>query len=89
MSNEFEATIDQIGDVDAKIKSLKKTRGELVETIAGLDAGKHSGLSYVATIVEKIDWRLDTKALKEEMGEPWYNQRCKQALSRSVRVKAL
>lgn len=81
--------IDQIGAVDLEIKTLKAARAALVQEITGLKAGKHDGLVYIATIVEKIDWRLDTKALKVEQGEDWYNARCKQAMSRSVRTKAI
>lgn len=86
MSHEIEATIDQVGALDQEIKALQKTRKAMVEALTGLKHGKHDGLSFVATIVEKVDWRLDTKAVKVEMGEDWYTARCKQALSRSVRT---
>lgn len=89
MTKKTSAAIDQIGEIDAKIKALKSNRADLIETISGLEAGKHEGLVYRATIVEKVDWRLDTKAVKIEMGEPWYNERCKQSLSRAVRITSL
>ena len=89
MSHENEATIDQIGALDLEIKALQKSRKVMVETLSGLKAGKHEGMSYLATIVEKVDWRLDTKALKIEFGEDWYSARCKQALSRAVRTSAI
>lgn len=86
MSHEIEATIDQVGALDQEIKALQAKRKEMVATLSGLAHGKHDGLSFVATVVEKVDWRLDTKALKIEMGQPWYDARCKQALSRAVRT---
>lgn len=86
MSHEIEAIIDQVGDLDHDIKALQKKRKVMVESLSGLAHGKHSGLSYVATIVEKVDWRLDTKAVKLEMGEPWYDKRSKQVPSRAVRT---
>ncbi len=89
MSHEIGATIDQIGALDVKIKALQKKRKNIVESLSGLKHGKHEGLSFVATIVEKVDWRLDTKALKVEFGDDWYNARCKQSLSRAVRTAAL
>lgn len=89
MSQKTHAAIDEIGAIDKAIKELKSDRANLIETLSGLKAGKHSGLSYVATIVEKVDWRLDTKAVKIEMGEPWYDKRCKQVPSRAVRITAL
>ncbi len=81
--------IDQIGSLDAEIKTLQAARKALVLEVSGLKAGKHDGMRYVATIVEKIDWRLDTKALKIEQGEDWYNKRCKQVSSRAVRTSAI
>lgn len=86
MSHEIEATIDQVGALDQEIKALQKKRKEMVETLSGLKHGKHDGLSFVATVVEKVDWRLDTKALKVEFGDAWYNARTRQVLSRAVRT---
>lgn len=86
MSHEIEAKIDQVGALDVEIKALQKTRKAMVESLSGLEHGKHDGLSFVATVVEKVDWRLDTKALKVEFGDDWYNARCKQSLSRAVRT---
>lgn len=85
----MEKIIDQIGALDLEIKTLQAARKALVAEITGLSAGKHDGLRFVATIVEKIDWRLDTKALKVEMGDPWYDKRCKQVISRAVRTSAI
>lgn len=81
--------IDQIGAVDLEIKTLQAARKALVSEITGLKAGKHDGLRFVATIVEKIDWRLDTKALRLEFGDAWYDARTKQVLSRAVRTSAI
>lgn len=81
--------IDQVGALDLEIKALQKTRKAMVESLSGLKHGKHDGLSFVATIVEKIDWRIDTKALKVEFGEAWYNERTKQVLSRAVRTSLI
>lgn len=81
--------IDQIGALDLEIKTLQAARKTLAGELSGLKHGPHDGLIYIATIVEKVDWRLDTKALKIEQGEAWYNARCKQALSRSIRTKAI
>lgn len=86
MSHEIEAYIDQVGALDVEIKALQKKRKTMVESLLGLEHGKHSGLSYVATIVVKCDWRLDTKAVKAEMGEAWYLKRSKIVDSRAVRT---
>lgn len=89
MSKKIQALIDEVGALDVQIKGLQKERKAIAESLSGLEHGKHDGLIFVATIVEKVDWRLDTKAVKAEMGEPWYLARCKQALSRAVRTTAL
>jgi hypothetical protein len=84
-----EKIIDQIGALDTEIKGLQAARKELTTALLDLPHGKFDGFHFVATIVEKIDWRLDTKAVKIEMGEPWYDKRCKQVSSRAVRTKAI
>jgi len=43
------------------------------------------GNSFTARIVESIRWTLDTKAIKEEMGEDWTTAHSKCANVRSVR----
>lgn len=89
MSHNIAAIIDEVGTLDRKIKALQKDRKTMVEHLTGLKHGKHDGLSFVATVVEKIDWRLDTKAVKLEMGDPWYDKRCKQVSSRAVRTASI
>jgi hypothetical protein len=44
-----------------------------------------SGVAFYASVTQTIRWTLDTKAVKAEMGEPWYDARCKQGLVRSVK----
>lgn len=90
MSNMNHASIvDQIGALALEIKALQAARKALCAELENFPAGKLSGFRYVATLVDKVDWRLDTKAVKIEMGEPWYDKRCKQVTSRSVRTTSL
>ncbi len=84
-----EKIIDQIGALAAEIKALTANRKTLIESLDHLPAGSHPGFVFAATIVEKIDWRLDTKGVKAEMGDDWYNKRCKQVPSRAFRTTAL
>jgi hypothetical protein len=85
----MEKIIDQIGALDLEIKALQKARKDMCLALSGLEHGAHDGLRFVATVVEKIDWRLDTKALKKEFGDAWYEKRCKLSPSRSIRTKAI
>ena len=39
------------------------------------------GLACRLTVNQKVDWRFQTKAVKVEMGEPWYDARCSQVTS--------
>jgi hypothetical protein len=91
MTNPFhnihnELLADTLGDLDAKIKALqaeaKLVKTELhdrkVETVAGE--------RFQITRTETVRWTLDQKALKEEFGEEWYNERSKQAVVESLRI---
>jgi hypothetical protein len=93
MTNPFhnihnELLADTLGDLDAKIKALqaeaKLVKTELhdrkVETVAGE--------RFQITRTETVRWTLDQKALKEEYGEEWYNERSKQAVVESLRITA-
>jgi hypothetical protein len=42
-----------------------------------------------ATITDAVRWTIDAKAVRVEMGEPWWDARCRQALVTTVAVKAL
>lgn len=84
-----EKIIDQIGSLDAEIKAMQAARKELVQDLSALPHGKFDGFRFVATIVEKVDWRLDTKSVRAEMGDAWYDARTKQVLSRAVRTATL
>jgi hypothetical protein len=83
-----ELLADTLGDLDAKIKALqaeaKLVKTELhdrkVETVAGE--------RFQITRTETVRWTLDQKALKEEYGEEWYNERSKQAVVESLRITA-
>ena len=84
-----EKIVDQIGAIAEEIKALQAARKVLCAELEGFPAGKLPGFRFVATLVDKVDWRLDTKAVKAEMGDPWYLKRCKTVKSRSVRTASL
>ena len=80
--------IDAIFDLDQEIKGLKERRDELAAPLKDLESGDYEGFTSIAKVVHKMDWRLDTKSLKSEMGEAWYEKRCKIVKSSSVRTRA-
>jgi hypothetical protein len=78
---------DALGAIRAAKKALEAIEKEAKASFDDYPGGfEAEGFLFKALIVEKIDWRLDTKALKEEMGEEWYNARCRQILSRLIRT---
>jgi hypothetical protein len=42
---------------------------------------------FTAAVTKAVRWTLDTKAVKAEMGAPWWDARCRQTLVTSVAVK--
>lgn len=82
-----ETTIDFVGKLRGHIKALgtvDKAFTEFVRDGAELDnttpqgrSGIVQGVNWYASIVEAVRWTLDTKGIREEMGEDWYKARCK------------
>src|SRR5262245_11606299 len=79
--------VDQVGAGKAQIADLeareKAFRGELIAR--GTTAAE--GALYCATITDAVRWTLDTKAVKAEMGAPWYDAHCRQSVVTTVAVK--
>jgi hypothetical protein len=47
------------------------------------------GAQYGATVTQAIRWTLDTKAVRAECGDDWFNSRCRQSVVTTVTVAAL
>lgn len=65
----------------------EETTGAVIldaETPQGNSATVH-GVAFYAKVSVAVRWTLDTCALKAEMGMPWYDERCKQGVVRSVK----
>tara|TARA_R110000868_G_scaffold10053_1_gene49259 strand:- start:70 stop:357 length:288 start_codon:yes stop_codon:yes gene_type:complete len=84
--------IDQFIQLDAQIKELSKRRDALKkEVLEIMDATKQDfvfGQSNTVGLrkVEAIRSTLDTKAVKVEMGEAWFDERTKCSLVTSLRI---
>jgi hypothetical protein len=46
------------------------------------------GAVYSASITEAVRWTLDSKAVRAEMGDGWYDARCRHSIVTTVAVKA-
>lgn len=80
---------DEIGRLDALKKAIE------VKLEAAKDRFKDRGLSeiignsYRIVRNEKVTWRLDTNTIKKEMGQAWYDKRCKQSLTVSTLIRSV
>lgn len=88
--------VDALAELRGHIKELqtiekslcKELTGDLAldtETPQGL-AARLNGVNHYLTVAEVSRWTLDTKAVKAEMGEQWYDERCKVGTVRTVRT---
>ena len=80
---------DQLGALKAEIAELEAREKFLRDELIRRSDGEVEGSFYRATISDAVRWTLDAKAVRSEMGEPWWNARCRQALITTVAVKAL
>mgnify|MGYP003109254965 CR=1 FL=1 len=84
--------VDQFLTISAEIKQLQKKqqelRGLILETMDDNDvrfiAGSNDALGVVKS--ETVRWTLDTKAVREEMGDVWADQRSNMTPVVSLRV---
>lgn len=93
--NNVAHTVDVAATLRLHIKELTKVEKALtlgltgdVELTRETDQGAGAtipGIHFYANIAESIRWALDTKALKAEFGDTWYDARCKQTVVRSVK----
>ena len=66
-------------------KREKALRDELLARAISQAAGRLFG----AVVMQSIQWTLDTKAVKAEMGEGWYDAHCRQSAVTTVTVEPL
>lgn len=82
----LEFIADKYLDLDAQIKLLEKERAGVKELILGLDVEYLAGRERAINVVESIRLSLKTKAVQEEMGKEWWDERCGATLSTSLRI---
>ena len=80
---------DQLGSVKAEIAALEDREKSLRDELIRRGGADIEGAVYRATISDAVRWTLDAKGVKAEMGDAWWNERCRQSLVTSVAVKAL
>lgn len=80
---------DQIGQLDAQIKALTEQLEALKEQAKASGLNEIEGRIFKVSIGKSIRSSLDTKAVKEELGQKWYDDHCKLAEVTTIRVKPL
>ena len=80
---------DQLGTLKAEIADLDAREKALRDELIRRGVPAIEGALFCATISNAVRWTLDTKAIKSEMGQAWYDVHCRQSLVTTVAVKAL
>ena len=80
---------DQIGQLDAQIKALTEQLDALKEQAKASGLDEIEGRIFKVSIGKSIRTSLDTASIKKELGQQWYDDRCKLAEVTTIRVKPL
>ena len=75
---------DQLGTLKAEIADLEAREKALRDELLRRGATMIEGSAFCATVSEAVRWTLDAKAVRAEMGDGWWNARCRQALITTV-----
>lgn len=80
---------DRLGLVKAEIADLETVEKSLRDELLRRGVSECQGAAFSAQITEGIRWTLNTPTVKAEMGETWWNARCRQSIVTTVAVKPL
>ena len=80
---------DQIGQLDALIKALTEQLDALKEQAKASGLDEIEGRIFKVSIGKSIRASLDTASIKKELGQQWYDDRCKLAEVTTIRIKPL
>src|SRR5258708_24258730 len=79
--------VDQLGTVKAQIADLETREKALRDELIHRGGSTVDGAAFSASITAAVRWTLDAKTVKSEMGEAWWNARCRRSLVTTVAVK--
>ena len=80
---------DQLGAVKAEIAALEEREKNLRHELIGRGVPEAQGSQFSACVQEGIRWSLNIPTVRSEMGETWFNARCRQSTVTTVTVKPL
>ena len=80
---------DQLGAVKAEIAALEDREKNLRDELIRRGVSESQGAAFSAQITEAIRWTLNTQTVKSEMGQAWWDARCRQSAVTTVTIKPL
>src|SRR5580692_10451598 len=80
--------VDELGTVKAEIADLETREITLRAELLRRCIIEAEGAQYAAAVTQAVRWTLDTKSVRAEMGDVWFDRRCRQSLVTTVTVAA-
>lgn len=80
--------VDELGQVKAEAADIKSREDAIKEALIAAGVTEAEGDLFRATVTEATRWTVDSDRVKTEMGEAWYQARCKIGKTVTVRVSA-
>lgn len=80
------AEVDELGVLLAQLVPLQRRERELKETLKSYNHPVLEGAIFRCTVSEHLDERLDSKAIRAEMGDTWFSAHAKLGVKQTVRV---
>jgi hypothetical protein len=81
------ALVDELGCLKAHMAELETREKSLRDELIARGSAIAEGLSYSTSITEAVRWTLDAKSVRSEMGDAWWNTRCRQGVVTTVALK--
>jgi hypothetical protein len=81
------ALVDELGPLKAEIAELEAREKSLRDELIARGSATAEGRSYSASITEAVRWTLDARSVRSEMGDAWWNARCRRGVVTTVAVK--
>lgn len=82
------AEVDELGVLMAQLAPLQKREKELKAKLKSYGKPVLEGALFRCVVIESIEERIDSKAVRAEMGATWFSEHAKIVIKKSVRCTA-
>lgn len=79
---------DELGGIKAEIADLEEREHALRAELISRGITECEGSLFRATVSQSVRWTLNSKLVKQEMGQEWYDAHCNQTATTTVRINA-